>query len=68
MKHALTQQQYLLEILKLLSSTNDKIRSCIQVNKTFRDPKCRPKLYCKARWTGGIVLLLSCKRAYDKGA
>jgi hypothetical protein len=68
MKHALANQVYLLEIFKELSSTNSEIRNCIQINKIFRDLKCRPKIYNKARWTGGMTLLLSVKRAYDKGA
>ena len=58
----------MLEILKLLSNSNTNIRKCIQLNKVFRDLKCRPKTYQKTRWLGAINLLLSTKRCYDKEA
>ena len=68
MIHSLLNQKYLLDIFNTLSSANSEISNCIQVNRVFRDLKCRPKIYNKARWSGGMILLLSNKRAYEKGA
>jgi hypothetical protein len=51
-----------------LSSSNGVVRNCIQTNRVFRDLKCRPKTYQKTRWLGAILLLLSNKKVYDKGA
>jgi hypothetical protein len=65
---ALINQIYLLDILKQLSSSNGSLRNCLQTNRVFRNLKCRPKTYQKTRWLGGILLLFSNKRAYDKGA
>ena len=61
-------QKYLLEILATLSKSNSEIRNCIESNKIFRNLKCRPKLNQKTRWCSAIMLLLSNKRAYEKGA
>ena len=60
-------QIYLLDILNQLSRSNGSLRNCIQINKVFRNLKCRPKTYQKTRWLGGILLLFSNKRAYYKG-
>ena len=61
-------QKYLLDILTKLSKSNATIRNCIEKNKIFVNLKCRPKLNQKTRWSSAIILLLSNKRAYDKGA
>ena len=58
----------MLEILNTLSRSNGSLRNCLQTNRVFRNLKCRPKTYQKTRWLGGILLLFSNKRAYDKGA
>lgn len=59
---------YLLEIFRILSISNDTIRSSIKLNRIFKNLLCRPRIYQKTRWCGGILLLFSNKRAYDKGA
>jgi len=61
-------QKYLLEILTTLSKANSEIRNCIETNKVFKNLKCRPKLNQKTRWCAAITLLLSNKRAFEKGA
>ena len=67
-KHAINNQKYLLEIIKKLNESNSTIRNTIMINRIFRDLKCRPKLDNKTRWSSALLLLLSVKRAYDKGA
>jgi len=61
-------QKYLLEIVTTLSSTNGELRNCLKSNMILRELKCRLKIFQKTRWTGVINILLSNKRAYEKGA
>ncbi len=68
MNSAMKSQTYLLEICKKLSKSNTDVRNCILKNKIFRELKCRPRIYQKTRWCAAFLLLISDKRAYDKGA
>jgi hypothetical protein len=67
-KHAFKNHGFILKLLKELSTANSKIRNCLESNRIFRDLKCKPKVDQKTRWLSGIRILLSNKRAYDKGA
>jgi hypothetical protein len=68
MNSAFLKQGFILDILKTLTAANASIRKSICENRIFRNLKCRPRIYQKTRWCGAILLLLSNKRAFDKGA
>jgi hypothetical protein len=55
-------------ICKKLNRSNARCRKVIKLSKVFRKKKCRLRLENKTRWSTFYLLLLSVKKAYDKGA
>ena len=58
----------LTEIAKKLNKSNARCRRVIKLTKVFRKKKWRLRLESKTRWSPFYLLLLSTKKAYDKGA
>ena len=58
----------LTEITRKLNKSNAHCRKTIKLSKVFRKKKCRLRLENKTRWSSVYLLLLSTKKAYDKGA
>ena len=56
------------EIARKLNRSNARCRRVIKLSRVFRQKKCRLRLESKTRWSPFYLLLLSTKKAYDKGA
>jgi len=57
----------LVDILKDLNKINSSIRQSVQLNRAFKEQKSRVRLENLTRWSSSYLLLLSVKKAYDKG-
>jgi hypothetical protein len=57
----------LVKILKDLNKINSSIRRSVQLNRAFKEQKCRVRLENLTRWSSSYLMLLSVKKAYDKG-
>ncbi len=58
----------LTEIARKLNKSNARIKKIIKLSRVFRQKKCRLRLESKTRWSPFYLLLLSVKKAFDKGA
>ena len=47
-----------------LYTANAHVRSCTQLNKVFKDKKCRLRLNNEIRWSNSFLVLESVKKAY----
>ena len=56
------------DICRKLNRSNARCRKVIKLSRVFRKKKCRLRLESKTRWSTFYLLLLSAKKAYDKGA
>jgi hypothetical protein len=57
----------LVDLLKNLSKINSSIRRSVQLNKAYKENKCRVRLENFTCWSSSYLMLLSVKKAYDKG-
>lgn len=57
----------LVDLLKNLNKINSSIRRSVQLNRAFKEQKCRVRLENLTRWSSSYLMLLSVKKAYDKG-
>ena len=51
-----------------MNKSNAHFKRVFKLSRVFRKKKCRLRLEIKTRWSTFYLLLLSTKKAYDKGA
>ena len=65
-RHAIDRHSGIREAIEELNSSNKKIRKTIELNRAFRNLKCRLRLVNLTRWSSVYLLLESVKKAYEK--
>lgn len=66
-RKAVSSHRIVSNIIRKLNKSSAHVKRVIKLSKAFRKKKCRLRLIGKSRWSTAYLLLLSVKKAYDKG-